>query len=59
MSQTTPIPIGVFANHFKYSTIEEVFDAVKTHGVDLVEFCMSCLGLPETVDHVDTPVCDA
>ena len=53
MTQTTPIPIGVFANHFRYSTIEEVFDAVKSHGVDLVEFCMSCLGLPETINYVD------
>jgi sugar phosphate isomerase/epimerase len=57
----TQIKVGIFANTFKYPTVEEVMDAVQAHGIEHIEFNMSCLDLPKvpgtdtlpSVDDVD------
>jgi len=38
--------IGIFAKTFVRRSLEETLDAVKEHGLDLIQLNMSCLGLP-------------
>ena len=55
------IQLGIFANTFNRPTVEEVMDAVQAHGIEHIEFNMSCLDLPKmpgtdtlpSLDHVD------
>ncbi len=44
--------LGIFARTFSRPTVEEVFDAVKEHGLDCVQFNMSCAGLPSLPDDI-------
>jgi sugar phosphate isomerase/epimerase len=56
--------VGIFANTFHRSTVEDLLDAVHAHGIRYVEFNMSCLNLPAVpgtdtlplVEHVDEAV---
>ncbi|GCE21428.1 sugar phosphate isomerase/epimerase family protein [Dictyobacter kobayashii] len=38
--------IGIFAKTFARPTVEEVFDAVRAHGLQQVQFNLSCAGVP-------------
>ncbi len=44
--------LGIFARTFSRPTVEEVFDAVKEHGLDCVQFNMACAGLPALPDDI-------
>ena len=44
--------LGIFARTFSRPTVEEVFDAVKEHGLDCVQFNMACAGLPTLPDDI-------
>lgn len=50
--------IGIFARTFERSSVEEVFDAVVTHGLSLVQFNMSCVGLAPMPDNISDEVID-
>src|SRR5437879_4098306 len=42
--------LGIFARTFARPQLEEVFDAVKEHQLDCVQFNLSCAGLPTLPD---------
>ncbi len=44
--------IGIFARTFVRDSVEEVFDAVKAHGLSCVQFNMSCCGLAPLPDRI-------
>jgi sugar phosphate isomerase/epimerase len=44
--------LGIFAKTFTRPRLEEVFDAVREHGLDCVQFNMACAGLPTLPDDV-------
>ena len=44
--------LGIFARTFSRPTVEEVFDAVKEHGLYCVQFNMACAGLPSLPDDI-------
>ncbi len=44
--------LGIFAKTFARSTIEGVFDAVRGHGLDCVQFNMACAGLPTLPEEI-------
>lgn len=43
---------GIFARTFVRPTVEDVFDAVKAHGLSCVQFNLSCAGLPTLPDEI-------
>jgi sugar phosphate isomerase/epimerase len=45
--------LGIFAKTFDRPTVEQVFDAVRTHGLDCVQFNMACAGLPPLPDAIE------
>ena len=45
--------LGIFAKTFDRPTVEQVFDAVRTHGLDCVQFNMACAGLPPLPDVIE------
>lgn len=47
------IPIGIFAKTFPRSTLDETLEAVSAHGINLVQFNMSCAGLASLPDAID------
>jgi sugar phosphate isomerase/epimerase len=52
------IRLGIFAKTFVRPTIEEVFEAVKAHGIECVQFNLACAGLPTIPDQIDPGICD-
>lgn len=50
--------IGVFAKIFARPAVEAVFDAVRAHGLDCVQFNMACAGLPPLPERIDPALCD-
>ncbi len=44
--------LGIFAKTFSRPTVEGVFDAVREHGLDCVQFNMVCAGLPSLPDYI-------
>ena len=44
--------LGIFARTFVRPTVEEVFDAVRAHGLRCVQFNLSCVGLPTLPDEI-------
>ena len=50
--------LGIFAKTFVRPTLEETLDAVKAHGLDCVQFNMSCVGLPTLTKRIDAELCD-
>ena len=44
--------LGIFARTFARPTVEKVFDAVKEHQLDCVQFNLACAGLPALPDTV-------
>lgn len=47
---------GIFARTFSRPTVEGVFDAVREHQLDCVQFNMACAGLPTLPDEVDPAI---
>ena len=45
--------LGIFAKTFARSTVEEVFDAVRAHRLNCVQFNMTCAGLPSPPDAIE------
>jgi sugar phosphate isomerase/epimerase len=52
------IRLGIFAKTFVRPAVEEVFDAVKAHGIECVQFNLTCAGLPTIPDQIDPGICD-
>jgi sugar phosphate isomerase/epimerase len=48
--------LGIFAKTFDRPTVEDVFEAVKAHGLVCVQFNMACAGLPSLPDRIDAAV---
>src|SRR5262245_6986074 len=46
-------PIGIFAKTFPRPTFEENLDAVRAHGLGVVQYNLACAGLPSLPDRVD------
>jgi len=44
--------LGIFARTFSRPTVEGVFDAVREHQLDCVQFNMACAGLPALPDDI-------
>jgi sugar phosphate isomerase/epimerase len=44
--------LGIFAKTFARPTVEDVFDAVRTHGLQCVQFNLSCAGVPSLPDEI-------
>lgn len=44
--------LGIFARTFARPTVEDVFDAVRAHGLSCVQFNLSCAGLPTLPDEI-------
>ena len=44
--------LGIFARTFSHTTVEGVFDAVREHQLDCVQFNMACAGLPTLPDDI-------
>src|SRR5262245_4238694 len=49
--------IGVFARTFPRKTLEDTLDAVREHGLDVIQFNMSCAGLPALPEEIDPALC--
>lgn len=47
---------GIFARTFSRPTVEGVFDAVREHQLDCVQFNMACASLPTLPDEVDPAI---
>jgi sugar phosphate isomerase/epimerase len=45
--------VGIFAKTFARPTLHGVLDAVKSHGLDCIQFNMVCAGLPSMPDELD------
>lgn len=51
--------IGIFSKTFVRPTLAETLDAIAQHGINDVQFNMSCAGLPSMPEHIDpTKVAD-
>lgn len=48
--------LGIFAKTFARPSVEAVFDAVRAHGLDCVQFNLACAGLPSLPDEIDPAV---
>ncbi len=44
--------LGIFARTFVRPAVEDVFDAVRAHGLNCVQFNLSCAGLPTLPDEI-------
>ncbi len=45
--------LGIFARTFNRPSVEAVFDAVRAHGLGVVQFNLACAGLPSLPDEID------
>ena len=50
--------LGIFAKTFARSSLGETLDAVKAHGIDCVQFNMSCAGLPTMPEEIPAELAD-
>jgi sugar phosphate isomerase/epimerase len=48
--------LGIFAKTFERPSVEAVFEAVRAHGLNVVQFNLSCAGLPSLPDEIDPAV---
>jgi sugar phosphate isomerase/epimerase len=46
-------PIGIFAKTFPRPTLEENLDAVRTHGLGVVQYNLACAGLPSLPERIE------
>lgn len=47
---------GIFAKTFPRPSVEEVFDAMRVHGLEHTQFNLSCVGLPSMPEEIDPGV---
>jgi sugar phosphate isomerase/epimerase len=50
--------IGIFTTVFERATLAERLDAVRTHGLDCVQFDLSSAGVAPLPDRIDPALCD-
>lgn len=50
--------IGIFAKTFVRPTLAAVLDAVKSHGLNYIQFNMACAGLPSMPARIEPELCD-
>jgi sugar phosphate isomerase/epimerase len=50
--------LGIFAKTFVRPSLEATLDAVKSHGLDCVQFNMACAGLPSLPDDISPALCE-
>ena len=48
--------LGIFAKTFDRPAVEQVFAAVKAHGLSCVQFNLSCAGLPTLPDEIEPSI---
>lgn len=53
-----PIRVGIFARTFNGPNLDAVLDAVVRHGVDVVQFNLSCAGLATVPETLEPDECD-
>jgi sugar phosphate isomerase/epimerase len=53
------VQIGIFAKTFVRPTLAATLDAVAAHGIRVVQFNLSCAGLPTLPDALDAAACAA
>jgi sugar phosphate isomerase/epimerase len=46
-------PIGIFAKTFSRPTLEENLDAVRSHGLSVVQYNLACAGLPSLPEQIE------
>jgi sugar phosphate isomerase/epimerase len=52
------VHLGIFAKTFVRPTLAAVLDAVRSHGLNYVQFNMACVGLPSMPDRIAPELCD-
>jgi sugar phosphate isomerase/epimerase len=50
--------LGIFAKTFARPTLGETLDAVRSHGLDCVQFNMACAGLAPLPESIDPGLCE-
>jgi sugar phosphate isomerase/epimerase len=50
--------LGIFAKTFSRPALEDVLDAVVTHGLHCIQFNFACAGLPSLPERIDPAVAD-
>jgi sugar phosphate isomerase/epimerase len=50
--------LGIFAKTFVRPTLAAVLDAVKSHGLNYIQFNMACAGLPSMPARIEPELCD-
>ena len=50
--------LGIFAKTFARPTIEQTIDAVAEHGLECIQFNMTCAGLASMPEAIDPLICD-
>ena len=50
--------LGIFAKTFARPTLEATLDAVRSHGLDCVQFNLACAGLPSLPVRIDAAICE-
>lgn len=50
--------IGIFTRVFERATLAERLEAVREHGLDCVQFDLSCAGVPSMPDQINPALCD-
>lgn len=50
--------IGIFAKTFVRPTLEDTLDAVRSRGLDCIQFNLACAGLTSLPDEIDPALCD-
>ncbi len=58
-AETDIMQIGIFAKTFVRPTLSATLDAVAAHKIAVVQFNLSCAGLPTLPEALDTATCDA
>src|SRR5262245_57937584 len=46
-------PLGIFAKTFPRPTLEEILDAVREHGLGVVQYNLACAGLPSLPERIE------
>jgi sugar phosphate isomerase/epimerase len=59
MAWSDAMQIGIFAKTFVRPTRDETLDAVLAHGFRVIQFNMSCAGLPSMPDEIDPATLDS
>ncbi len=50
--------LGIFCKTFARPTLDQVLDAVRTHGLETIQFNMACAGLQPLPERIDASLCE-